>query len=307
MFIAPRWLIKDIYESTTQEINTRLPIVVETSITPLSQLDGYTPKNNKMLQYPFCYIRHSNCQGQEIILKQEFWEKLAQSRTAVQGGLVLPAGDMVLQMCGCLTQGCSVRAFPEQYNNDGDPIDIGINLGKFPQMSWSSDAFTNWLSENGVNIAMAATGTAIGLATGDVALGSAALTKGSDLMRSGIAAALTPPSVNGNTNNGDVMMALDENCFHVFKMSIRYDYAKRIDDYLTRYGYRVNEIKTPNITSRTYFNYIQISQDSIFGFGDIPVKFMDEINKIVRNGVTIWHNHDSIGNYSLNNTIVTNP
>ena len=31
---------------------------------------------------------------------------------------------------------------------------------------------------------------------------------------------------------------------------------------------------------------------------------MDIINKICRNGVTIWHNHANIGNYSLNNSIV---
>lgn len=115
---------------------------------------------------------------------------------------------------------------------------------------------------------------------------------------------MTPPQVNGNTNNGDIMMSMNENCFHVFKMSIRYDYAKRIDDYLTRYGYKVNELKTPNITSRQNFNYIQISSDSVFGYGEVPEKYMDEINKIVRNGTTIWHNHTNIGNYSVSNNIV---
>lgn len=124
-------------------------------------------------------------------------------------------------------------------------------------------------------------------------------------MKSGIEAYMTPPQVNGNTNNGDIMMSMNENCFHVFKMSIRYDYAKRIDDYLTRYGYKVNELKTPNITSRQNFNYIQISSDSVFGYGEIPEKYMDEINKIVRNGTTIWHNHANIGNFSVSNNIIS--
>ena len=305
MFLAPRWLVKDIYETTQQELNTRLPEVVELSVTPISQLDGYTPKNKKLLQYPFCYIRNSNCQGQEVILKQEFWEKLEESRPAIQGGITLPAGDMVFVMCGCLTQGCSVRCLPEGYNGDGDAVDVGINLGKFPQVCWSSDAFTNWLSENGVNIAMAGAGSLVGAATGNVAVASSGLSKGLDLMRSGIDALLTPPQVNGNTNNGDIMMSMDENCFHIYKMSIRYDYAKRIDDYLTRYGYKVNELKTPNITSRQNFNYIQISSDSVFGYGEVPEKYMDEINKIVRNGTTIWHNHANIGNYSVTNNIVS--
>ena len=31
---------------------------------------------------------------------------------------------------------------------------------------------------------------------------------------------------------------------------------------------------------------------------------MDIINNVARNGVTIWHNHDNIGNYNLDNPIV---
>jgi hypothetical protein len=123
-------------------------------------------------------------------------------------------------------------------------------------------------------------------------------------MKGGIEASLTPPQVNGNTNNGDIMMAMDENCFHVFKMSIRYDFAKRIDDYFSRYGYKVNALKVPNIRGRQNFNYIQISDDSVIGYGEIPNKYMDEINNICKNGVTIWHNHQNIGNYNIENSIL---
>lgn len=152
MFIAPEWLITGLPDTFN-----RLPKQKWTSVTPLSQLDGYTPKNKKLLQFPFCYFRVSNCQGQEAILKQEYWSKLPQQTTAPDG-TVLPAGDMELVMYGALTQGCSIRMFPPNYNNDGDPTDVGINLGKFPQVCWNSDAFTNWLTENGVNIAMAGIG-----------------------------------------------------------------------------------------------------------------------------------------------------
>lgn len=40
------------------------------------------------------------------------------------------------------------------------------------------------------------------------------------------------------------------------------------------------------------------------GTGDVPSKYMDIINNACRRGVTIWHNHDNIGNYNLDNTIV---
>ena len=147
MFIVPYWLAKDLPNESVH------PKQVFTSITPLNNLDGYVPKNKKCLTYPYVYHVLSNFQGQEAILKQEFWEKLAED-TEVQDGLILPAGDMVLQFWGAITQGCSIRAIPENYNGDEIATDVGINLGKFPQVCWNSDAFTNWLTENGVNIGL---------------------------------------------------------------------------------------------------------------------------------------------------------
>ncbi len=297
MFIVPYWLAKDLPNESIA------PKQVFTSITPLKNLDGYVPKNKKCLTYPYVYHLLSNFQGQDAILRQEFWDKLQQD-TTVQDGTVLPAGDMVLQIWGAITQGCSIRAVPENYNGDEIATNVGINLGKFPQVCWNTDAFINWLTENGVNIAMATAGAIAGAGTGNVAMTTTSLLKGADLLKSGIEASQTPPQSHGNTNNGDIMLAMDENCFHVLKMSIRSDYAKRIDDYFTRYGYRVNELKTPNISSRTYFNFLQIAEDSDIGYGEIPSKSMEVINGACRSGVTIWHNHANIGNYSLNNSIV---
>ena len=70
-------------------------------------------------------------------------------------------------------------------------------------------------------------------------------------------------------------------------------------------GYQINRLKTPNITGRTYFNYVQIGSSDDVANGSIPNKYMDEINNTCRKGVTIWHNHANVGNFALNNTIVT--
>ena len=294
MFIVPYWLAKDLPNETGE------PKQLFTSITPLNNLDGYTPKNKKCLTYPYVYHVLSNFQGQEAILKQEFWEKLPEDKP-VQDGIILPAGDMVISYFGAITQGCSIRAIPENYNGDEIATDVGINLGKFPQVCWNSDAFTNWLTENGVNIGMSVAGTALGIATGNVAIASTSMVRGVDLMKSGFEASQVPPQVHGNTNNGDIMMAMDENCFHILKMSVRYDYAKRIDDYFTKYGYKVNELKIPNIHTRQYFNYIQIADDFELGYGEIPSKHLKVINDAAKKGVTIWHNHSKIGDYTVNN------
>lgn len=76
---------------------------------------------------------------------------------------------------------------------------------------------------------------------------------------------------------------------------------------LVVFGYKINETKTPNITGRTYWNYVEIGGNEEIGHGNIPNRFLDEINQIFRKGVTIWHNHSNIGNYSLSNTIVSTP
>lgn len=144
-------------------------------------------------------------------------------------------------------------------------------------------------------------GTALGLATGNPVITGSSLSKGADLMIKGIEASMAPPQNHGNTNNGDIMLSMSENCFHIFRMSIKNEYARRIDKFFTKYGYRVNELKVPNITGRPIFNYIQIASDENIGFGSIPSKYLDVINKACRNGVTIWHNHENIGNYNLNN------
>ena len=87
-------------------------------------------------------------------------------------------------------------------------------------------------------------------------------------------------------------------------MSIKSEYAKMIDDYFTKYGYQVNTLKVPNIIGRQNWNYIQIANDDEIGNGSVPSSYMEEINNAVRRGITIWHNHSNIGNYSLNNPIV---
>lgn len=120
-------------------------------------------------------------------------------------------------------------------------------------------------------------------------------------MQKGLEASQTPPQNHGNTNNGDIMLALDENCFHIFKMSIRYEYAEKIDRFFTKYGYRVNKLKVPNTTNRPIFNFVQIAGDEDIGFSSIPHNFFESINNACRKGVTIWHNHENIGNYTLNN------
>lgn len=93
--------------------------------------------------------------------------------------------------------------------------------------------------------------------------------------------------------------------FSFREMRVKTEYLKVIDDYFTRFGYAIRKLEMPNITGRQNWNYVEIASSEEIGYGDVPNKYMDIINNACRRGVTIWHNHANVGNYSLNNNIVT--
>lgn len=316
LFIAPKWLMPD----------NNIPITPSTEpaeafmyVDRITSLNGYVPKNNKCLCFPYCYIEVSNATGQANTYNQEVWE--------------LTDGRMKLRMVGCLTSGCSIRCHPMNYNGKLYNNDEGISLGKFPQINWITDHYTNWLTQNGVSIgaiklnaeqvqnfetigqavmgfgeiaSALGTGNVTGLASG---LGSlqASGTNLYNSMQERYKHSLVPPTLHGSLNCGDVITADGINEFHVYKMTIRREYAKCIDDYFTRYGYKVNSLKIPNFTGRRYFNYVQIANNEIIGYSNtnisVPESSMSVINGVFRKGTTIWHNHADIGNYNLDNTI----
>ena len=215
-----------------------------------------------------------------------------------------------LQMC--LTIGCSGRLVPEGYKySSTNNYDESVPLAKYPVCGWSSDAFTNWITENGVNIAsqiiLGIGGAVLGVATGGVGLalaGSSIAGTVANLIGQFNKANLLP-SIQGGQSTGDINFSSENNDFYIHHMRAKLEYLKIIDDYFTRFGYKINRLKVPNITGRTYWNYVEIGASEDIGYGDVPTTYMEIINNAARKGVTIWHNHTNIGNYNLSNTIVT--
>ena len=89
------------------------------------------------------------------------------------------------------------------------------------------------------------------------------------------------------------------NGFSFYKMSIKQEYAKIIDDFFSMYGYKVNEVKIPNVTGRTNWNYVKTIDANILG--DIPQEDLQTIKNMFDNGITLWHNKDTFLDYSQNN------
>lgn len=70
-------------------------------------------------------------------------------------------------------------------------------------------------------------------------------------------------------------------------------------------GYKVNRLKTPNVTGRAFFNFVQVASSDDPCYASIPEMYLDEIIKSFRRGITIWHDASKIGDYSVNNVIVS--
>lgn len=90
---------------------------------------------------------------------------------------------------------------------------------------------------------------------------------------------------------------MDDNIFTTY--TIKYQFAKRIDDYFSMYGYETDELKVPNINNRSNWNYIKTAGANIIG--DVPETDLQEIRNMFDSGVTLWHTTTYFLDYSQNN------
>lgn len=280
--------------SSAKDLNTNFAININTDI------DGYTPKNNKLFTGEFNYLYATNNCGSNMIYKYEDFVGNT-PRFKIQGSLCI---------------GCSIRMDPLNYKV-GDPDylienrtikDYGLVCGKFPTCSWNCDSYTNWLTTNAVNIVSDIIGkTAMsigGFATGNIITGT---TAGLDAITTAVTYGSDKDTMvntaEGNTNSGDIMASSNNLGFYFYKMCMRKEYAEICDKYLSMFGYKVNTVKIPNFTGRTNWNYIK-TIDCNFE-GDIPQMYLNKIKEMFNSGVTLWHNPNTMLDYSQNNTIVS--
>lgn len=265
-------------------------------------LNNFVPKNNKVLCYPFNYIMVSNNVGDQNIYKIEDF-------APVEG---FANNKIIFQVQMALSVGMSCRIVPINYKNVNFNYDECLSLAKFPTCSWSGDAYTNWLTKEGVNgNKVVTTAAALGIAavTGNL-IGAAISTAGQFISQYGqFKKAQLLPEITGGQNTADVNFAHGDNNFTIKQFHAKNEFLQQVDDYFSKFGYKTLKIKTPNITGRTNWNYVQIGNDEIVGVSNyhnsisVPTSDMEKINQIFRTGVTCWHNHSNIGNFSLSNAI----
>lgn len=281
---------------------------------PLTLAENFSPKNNKLYTYPYSYMYLTNNVGEQIEVR---YEDLPQIEI---GEYTLPtlqyhneyvpscgvSAKMLIEKYKSYTEGSS---YPEKLYN------YGINFAKCPVCAWSGDYYTNWLTQNGVNmntqvVNSAVTGAYAGLLTGvSGVLGTAGLIGAGISLVSTIGniigethkAETMPDYARGNINTGDYTFCFARNIISIYQMSVRPEYARIIDNYFSMFGYKINRVKTIQYNSRPNWNYIKTVGCNVDG--DIPQDDLSTIRKMFDTGVTMWHNPNTMYDYSQNNNV----
>lgn len=268
------------------------------SIPKNDTIDNYTPVNKKLLTFPYNYMLISNNNGSSNILHYERFNGITCN----------------FQIKGVPTVGGSIKIIPLNYDNGINTEEEGLIAGKLPTLNWSGDEYTNWLTQNSVNIGLgiASAGLTILGGAGLFSTGGGAMAGASSIASGALSIAnqlgavyqhsLQPNSAKGNVNGGDINVCDKKNGFFFYKMTIKDEYARIIDNYFSMFGYKVNLVKVPNITGRRNWNYIKTINCNFSG--DIPQTDLNIIKTMFNNGTTLWHNPNTIYNYNESNDII---
>jgi small conductance mechanosensitive channel len=108
------------------------------SITKINTINGYTPINKKLLTFPYNYMLLSNNNGSSNILHYERFS----------------GNTCNFTIKGVPTVGGSIKIIPTNYDSNLNSEEEGLIAGKLPTLNWSDDEYTNWLTQNSVNIAL---------------------------------------------------------------------------------------------------------------------------------------------------------
>ena len=272
------------------------PKVFEKTFTKKqTSIGGYTPRNKKLLTYPYNFLYITNLQGNSGVYPYEYFD-----------------GSVKFSVAGDLSPNPSVIISPLNYKGVTNNFDEKMVLSGYPQLSYTTDTFKAWLAQNASSLAVNALSTGMNYSLANKfanpeTADKTKITSGSGLAL-GIAssvsqihqASLMPNQAHGGGGSQTLAsMALIN--FAVMNKHIQPQFAKIIDDYFDMFGYSTNKVKVPNRTVRPHWCFTQTL--GCVATGSVPADDMNKICSIYDNGITFWKSGAEVGNYTLNNQV----
>lgn len=294
IFIVPEFLVKG-YEQTDDGVvdgsfqSHNMKFTIGKNVLG-GMLGSYSPHNKKLLTYPFNYLLVSNNNGGSAVYRYEDFD----------------SDNCDFEIDGTICPGGSIKISPCNYKGVAKNVEESLNGGKYPICNWNTDVYTNWLTQNSMNLALSKTAGALSIATGVATLNAEAVSSGlfgiANVMAQKYQQSLTPPQAEGNINCGDVLTAMGNNSISMYQMTIKEQTAILIDKFFDMFGYQVNHVKVPNYNHRDEYWYTKTININIDGA--IPNMDMQKIKDCYNNGITFWRNPGNIQDYSVTNGIL---
>ena len=287
-----------------------------------TSLNGYTPRNQKLRQYPFQYLGFTPTNGTNKIFRYEDFEN----------------GVPSFKLISEINPNPSVYFIPKNYKGvSGVNVSESTIVSGYPSIAYKSDFFSNWLAQNStmvnlnlergqfnyelgvakdsVNYMGNQISNAMTMNVGKFATDSANLlldtygaTVNHDFDIKQTMAQIEKTSMLPNSGNvggsNATLLGYDLMNSDIFtRYSIKAQFAERIDLYFDMYGYQTNKLKLPNITGRPNWNYVKTLGLNALqkSTANIPQEDLQEFKRIFDNGVTLWHNPATFLDYSQNN------
>lgn len=273
--------------------------------------DDYVPKNNKLFCWPYHFFTITTMDGQSYDFKYE---------DIIESDPIPGNAEMKFSFKFAFGPNPTYFMFPQYYMKHENNIDYGVKLTGFPQCNWNFGVWENYYAQQDTNIALSMLASALGSvssASGSVVSGAgsgkglgvgtglAIAQAGLSTLQAGLSTfgglsvvKSQPDQSKGANNVGGVNYNIETMDFWIIHKRLHWGYVVKIDDYFTKFGYRVNSTGVPNLHTRKYWNYLKLDQPSVTG--NMPVGDMRMIKQILTNGITFWHTTD-VGNYDLNN------
>ena len=273
--------------------------------------DDYVPKNNKLFCWPYHFFTITTMDGQSYDFKYE---------DIIESDPIPGNAEMKFSFKFAFGPNPTYFMFPQYYMKHENNIDYGVKLTGFPQCNWNFGVWENYYAQQDTNITLSMLASALGSvssASGSVVsdagskkglgvgTGLAIAQAGLGTLQAGLSTfgglsvvKSQPDQSKGANNVGGVNYNIETMDFWIIHKRLHWGYVVKIDDYFTKFGYRVNSTGVPNLHTRKYWNYLKLDQPSVTG--NMPVGDMRMIKQILSNGITFWHTTD-VGNYDLNN------
>lgn len=352
IFVAPDFLI-----SPWNGLSTKVEYIIDDDngqdnpdeyeksfVTPRrgSSCDGYTPKNRKMLYFPYTFVRLTDYNGSSADLRYEFFDSVEVGTLGIKSA-VNPL--------------CEAIVYPLNYDGQQSNLDNGFVTKCGAQCSWTTSGFNSFLSSNAASIAVTAGGVAATFIPGKAAVSASAKlmheskalknagfdafsnvaksdarknmvsnTLGKGLQQGGAILAAKAPDYLSQSNapnlvkgqvGANLMFQTGTQGVHALRMTLKAEFARQIDDFFTMYGYKIEQLKKPELFTRSSWNYVKTigavaksksvtpSANAVHTRGaGTPASALALIASIFDAGVTFWHTTDGFGDYSLDNSII---